>query len=91
MKLRAAKGDDIPVLMEMVAAMPEAAALPTALKATAAGCDNKRACWHAPASLRYLVRSLRIRLAQVGNGPAESFRLLCGIGALIRGFDPHQC
>ncbi len=36
MKLRAAKVDDIPVLMEMVAAMPEAAALPTALKASAA-------------------------------------------------------
>src|SRR5262249_13406087 len=35
-KLRAAKCDDIPVLMEMVAAMPEAAALPTALKASAA-------------------------------------------------------
>jgi ribosomal protein S18 acetylase RimI-like enzyme len=36
MKLRAANGDDIPVLMEMVAAMPEAAALPEALKASAA-------------------------------------------------------
>jgi hypothetical protein len=36
MKLRAAKGDDIPVLMEMVAAMPEAATVPTALKASAA-------------------------------------------------------
>jgi ribosomal protein S18 acetylase RimI-like enzyme len=36
MELRAAKSDDIPVLMEMVAAMPEAAALPPALKASAA-------------------------------------------------------
>jgi ribosomal protein S18 acetylase RimI-like enzyme len=36
MNLRAAKGDDIPMLMEMVAGMPEAATLPTALKASAA-------------------------------------------------------